>query len=129
MDRAAPALEFDRCAPWIAAALDNQTDRTGFTTHTLADVLAQIEAGEAQLWGFDRSAAVTEIIEYPQAKVLHFWLCGGEWTDLETHLADVSAWGKARGCEYATTAGRRGWDRIMARHGYRPFASVCGREL
>lgn len=121
--------EWERCRPWIEAALANQAKRTGFKTHEIEDVEAQIEREQAQLWAFQQSAAVTEIIAHPQATVLHLWLCGGRWADLERHLDEVLAWGRAQGCEWATTAGRKGWSRVMEKHGFAPVADVCGRTI
>lgn len=121
--------EWERCAPWIQAALDNQTERTGLTTHLLGDVRTQVERGEAQFWPFEKSAAVTEIIDHPQLRQFHLWLCGGSWRDLEQHLDRVLAWAKAEGCEWTTTAGRVGWKRVMAKHGFDLIAEVCGRRI
>jgi len=121
--------DWERCAPWIQAALDNQTDRTGLTTHLIGDVFDQVRRGDAQFWPFERSAAVTELIDHPQTRQLHLWLCGGEWADLESHLSEVIDWGRAEGCEWVTTAGRPGWKRVMARHGFGPVAEICGRRI
>lgn len=121
--------EWERCRPWIEAALDNLATRTGLVTHTSQDVWDQIERTEAQFWPFERSAAVTEIIEHPRAKIFHIWLCGGEWTDLEANLDEALEWGRSRGCQWATTAGRVGWKRVMAGHGFDLVAEVCGRQI
>lgn len=108
----------------IAKALEHQQ------THDLADVEAMIDSGEAQLWLGDRSAAVTEIIVYPRLKVLHLWLCGGDLAEIvETMLPRAEKWAKAKGCSRLTTGGRKGWDRVMSKHGFAPIASVCAKDI
>lgn len=99
-------------------------------THTLDDVLAMIEAKDAQLWLGENSAAVTEIIQYPRAKALHLWLCGGDMKEItDQMLPKAEAFARAEGCTKLTTGGRKGWDRVMSRHGFTPVASICAKDL
>lgn len=108
----------------IGAALEYQY------THALEDVEKMVADGDAQLWLGERSAAVTEVIEFPRAKVCHMWLCGGDLDEIvEIMLPKAEAWAKKNGCTHATTAGRLGWNRVMNKHGYTPVASVCAKEL
>ena len=51
-------------------------------THTLDDVKEAIDAGRAELWPLNHSALVTEVVEYPQRKVLRVWLAGGNLHEL-----------------------------------------------
>lgn len=99
-------------------------------THDLADVERMINDGEAVLWLGENSAAVTEIIEYPKAKSLHLWLCGGDMDEITGHmLAKAESYAKEKGCTKMTTGGRKGWDRVMSKHGFTPIASVCAKDL
>lgn len=121
--------EWERCRPWVEAALENQAKRSGFVTHTADDVRDQIDRDEARLWPFPDAAAVTEIVDYPQTRVLHLWLCAGSWAQMEAALPTVLEYGRDMGCRWATTAGRVGWRRIMEKHGFKPIAEICGRAL
>lgn len=99
-------------------------------THTLADVERMVENREAQLWTGENSAAVTEIIQYPQIRVLHLWLCGGDMDEITNQmLPRAEAFARSEGCSRMTTAGRKGWDRVMSKHGFSPVASVCAKDL
>lgn len=99
-------------------------------THTIEDVERMIHDREAQLWLGENSAAVTEIIQYPRAKALHLWLCGGDLKEItELMLPKAEAFARAEGCTKLTTGGRKGWDRVMSKHGFAPVASVCAKEL
>ena len=99
-------------------------------THSIEDVERMVETGEAQLWQGQKSAAVTEIIQFPRVKVLHLWLCGGDLREItEDMLPQAEAFARVEGCTRLTTAGRIGWDRVMGKHGFTPIASVCAKDL
>lgn len=99
-------------------------------THDIEDVERMVAEGEAQLWLGQKSAAVTEIVQFPRCKTLHLWLCGGDLREItEDMLPKAEAFARAEGCTRLTTAGRIGWDRVMKTHGFTPAASVCAKEL
>lgn len=99
-------------------------------THSIEDVERMVDEGDAQLWLGQKSAAVTEIVQFPQCKTLHLWLCGGDLREItEEMLPRAEAFARAEGCNRLTTAGRIGWDRVMNKHGFTPVASVCAKDL
>lgn len=111
---------------WIESALEK-----GDGTHTMGDVVAGIIEGDYQLWASDRSACVTEIIDYPRRKALCFWLAGGDLDDLMRNIEpDARAWGERQGCDlflgYAID--RPGWSRALQRYGYAPGWRVFRRS-
>lgn len=117
--------EWARCSPWIEAALEY-----GLGTHTLDDVRRIVGEGHAQFWPGRSGAIVTEIQVYPQGKVLHFWLAGGDFDELVQRLRPaIEAWGRAMGCTRSTITGRPGWLRAMKPHGYAPQWATCMKEL
>lgn len=117
--------EWARCLPWLEAA-----NAYGLGTHDMADVKAAIALGEAQFWPGQRSAVVTEFHEFPRLKVLHFWLCGGDLDELIGAMRpEIETWGARQGCTRFTTAGRSGWQRVMAAHGYRPQWHICAKDI
>lgn len=79
--------------------------------YTIDDVEEAIVTGRMRLWPGEKSAVVTEIGEYPQGKVLHYFLAAGDLTELARMEAPIVAWAKAQGCVRATLVGRRGWAR------------------
>lgn len=110
--------EWDRCAPWIEAALSE-----GAGTHTIDDVIEGLRSGDYQFWPGARSACVTEIIEYPRRKALCFWLAGGDLGDMMRNIEPVArAWGEGQGCTlfFGNAVYRPGWERALQRYGYAP---------
>lgn len=119
------ASEWGRCSHWIAAALEHSGG-----SHHIEDVRLMCETGEARFIPGERSAAVVEVIEYPRLNRLHLWLNGGDMDELVNVLLPIAeAWGRENGCTQVTTAGRPGWDRVMAPFGFKPAARICMKEL
>jgi hypothetical protein len=123
MDRAL-IPDWERCRPFVADAL-----AYSHGTHSIGDVEAAIAAGEATFWPGQGSAMVTEILDLPGAKVLHFWLCGGDLDELQRMRAFIEGVGQAQGCTKASTAGRRGWSRVLKDDGYDFGWEVCVKDL
>ena len=115
--------EWSRCAPWIEGAL-----RYSFGTHSLNDVFDDIENNRATLWPFEKSAVVTQIVEYPQLAVLSFWLAGGNMKDMLQHEPGIVEWGRLHGCTRFSVPGRKGWSRAMAFLGYKPMHYIASKD-
>ena len=118
-------ITFERARPFLQKALDHAGN-----THTLEDVEAALAKGLVQWWPGENSAAVTEIIQYPQQRALHFWLAGGNLSELESMYPAAEAWGREHGCTVATTSGRPGWERtFLRREGWQPRTVVMMKAL
>jgi hypothetical protein len=98
-------------------------------THSVADVCALVERGDAHLWIGKRCVIVTEFFVAPRLKALNFWLLGGDLKELLAMAAAVEAWAKQCGCTHAFGAGRKEWGRVLRRHGYRPTHVTFEKEL
>jgi hypothetical protein len=114
----------EHCRKWIEDALEYSGG-----THTFEDVTQSILSGRMQLWPAERACAVTEIVVYPKKRVLHVFLAGGEMGQIIDMVSSANAWGKAQGCTSMTIAGRKGWERVLAKHGYKPVMTVLEREI
>lgn len=118
-------ITLEEARPFLQKALD-----LAGNTHTLEDVGAMIEAGRLQWWPGVTSAIITEIIEYPQQKALHFFLAGGNLAELEVMYPAVEEWGRQQGCTAASTSGRPGWERtFLKREGWKARTVVMTKEL
>lgn len=113
------ADEWQRCRPWIEAALA----RCG-GTHELGDVEAELAGGHAQFWPGARGAAVTRIAEFPRAKLFNIWLAGGELEELLAMLPTWRRFAAFHGCKAMTITGRDGWRRALKNLGWEARA-VC----
>jgi len=102
----------------------------GGNSYTIADIEELITTGKAQFWPGETSCIVTEIIEYPRTKDLHFFLAGGNLEELEAMIPPILDWGRANGCTRATLTGRRGWERSFLRDtGWKAKLTVMEREI
>lgn len=101
-------MDLEQARPYIQAAL-----RYAQGSPTFDDVVAAVAAGEMQFWPGISSAIITEIIAYPQYRVLNFFLAGGNRTELEEMYPPIERWGVAKGCARAAMLGRKGWDRTF----------------
>ena len=98
-------------------------------THTIHDVLDQCQEGKARMWHREGAVIVTEVYEYPQTKVIHFWLAGGELKSVIALSREVLDWARANGCKRATLAGRKGWTKALASEAWHPELVLMGKEL
>lgn len=94
---------------------------------TLDDVRATILAGNATLWPLERSAVVTEILEYPAKRVLRIWLAGGELSELLAFLPAADNYAHECGCSAIEIDGRKGWARVLP--GYTEARVVLTKEI
>jgi hypothetical protein len=117
--------DWARCAAWLDAALAHAG-----RTHSLADVRALIEAGEARLFAGRDGALVAALEQDPGERRLLIWLAGGARRELEDELLPLAeAWGRALGCRRALVIGRAGWERTLKTKGYAPLARLIAKDL
>ena len=90
-----------------------------------------VSEGRLQYWPGSNSVVVTEIIEYPQKRTLHFFLAAGNVAELEVMYPVIEEWGRVQGCTAATLSGRHGWERsfLAKREGWKPKLVVMMKEL
>lgn len=119
-----PFDELLRCRGWIEAALEYSGG-----THTFKDVVDGIASGRMQLWPARNSCVVTEIVVYPQKKVLNVFLGGGELEELAGMHGDVIKWARAQGCTAVSISGRKGWERAFRRYGWQPLHVTLTKEI
>ena len=117
--------DFERCRKYLEAALEHAGG-----THTIDDVRAGIEDGRLQLWPGVHSAIVTELLQHPRQRILHFFLAGGSLEELQAMTPPILDWGRTQGCSRAALFGRPGWSRsFLTKEGWRPTAVVMEKVL
>lgn len=117
----AAAEEWRRCRQWIESALEYCHG-----THTIEDVEAGIAAGHFLFWPAEKSAAVTEVHNYPRARFFHVFLAGGDLDELRSMVPMWQALAHANGCTRITLCGRRGWERALKQQGWKADLVVLG---
>ena len=99
-------------------------------THTVEDVRAQLDRGEAQLWETEDATIVSEILRYPRVREVRLWLAAGELEAVLGLARAVVKWAKDEmGCERATVYGRKGWQKYAEREGWTPSMVLYSREI
>ncbi len=118
-------VDFDRVSKYIEAAL-----AYGHEQLTLDEVRDFVRTGKYQLWAGVSSVIVTELVDYPRERVLHFTLAGGNQPELRAMLDPILAWGKSKGATRATLLGRLGWQRsFLPQVGWKTTRVVMERSL
>lgn len=111
-----------------AAALDEALAHAG-RTHGLEDVFDMLSRGEARCFAGERSVMVTQITDYPRARVHQLWLAGGDLVEIRDVLVPRAvAWGEAQGCDRTWVIGRPGWERELKEQGFAPAARLLVKE-
>lgn len=116
--------ELIRCKEWIESALD-----VGGKTHSFKDIVDGVLSGHMQLWGGENGCAVTEIVVYPNKKVLHVFLAGGKLEQITDMESDAVKWAKAQGCDGMSLSGRKGWVKALKNYDWKPQQVVLTKEF
>lgn len=115
----AVAAEWARCRHWLAPALCD---------HTEAELIAELAAGRAQIWGAREGALVTQLL-IADEPLVHVLLGGGALRALLALQPGVEAWGRAQGARALWIHGRPGWARALRGAGFVAVGSELRRAL
>ncbi len=116
--------EIMRCQDWIMSALSK-----GGNTHDFVDIVDGIISGHMQLWPGKEGCAVSEIVVYPNRKVLHVFLAAGKLEQITNMHEDAIKWGKMQGCDSMTLSGRAGWKKVLEDKGWKQIQIVLAKEF
>ena len=99
--------------------------------YTLEDVWQAIATQKAQLWYGNTSVIVTEIVETPQLRSMHFFLAAGNLDEIQAMYPLIEQYAALENCSRLTMAGRPGWERsfLTREHGWKPQHTVFAKEL
>lgn len=115
---------FERCWPWLEAALDAYPVRT----HNKEHLLEELKAGSAQLWPTENSCCVTELKTYKTGiQAIGFWLAGGSMNECLATYRKVEKHARENGVHVLTIVGREGWLRTLP--GFKKAATIMLKEL
>jgi hypothetical protein len=113
--------------PFIKDYLKGAADYT-HGRYTVEDIHNDITSGNKQLWvTYEGSkiygAVVTEILNYPQKKVLVLHFTGGIEFDKwhKAILESLKLFAKQQQCDAIEFCGRNGWTKLFKQDGYKPI--------
>ena len=98
-------------------------------------VLEKIKTQDMQLWVIAESAIlgamVTEILIYPNRKILRVVTLGGEgWDNWGSEIVEtLDSYAKYVGATGIEFVGRKGWSKKLAQHGYSTRCAYFQKEL
>jgi hypothetical protein len=103
--------------------------REGGDTHTLGDIIAEIDAGNMQSFVVGNSWAVTCILDTPRRRVLEIFMAVGVWADMPELHRQVTEFAKEHGVTLIRAFGRRGWLKTGKAHGWAANQYVFTKEI
>lgn len=116
---------FIRLTPLLQSALDE-----GNNTHSLDDIWIGLDKGLYQIWPGEDFVAITEVVQYPQKKVLFFFLMAGKMKHLLDHIQQAEQVAQDLGCSSLMFNGRLGFLRSPLRQaGFNPVWVTMEKEL
>ena len=109
------ASEWARCRHFIEAALARSPG-----LENIEDVERAIAEGRYQFWPGENCAAVTEIADFARTRMLVVLHGGGDLAELIDQMEPaLCAFARAAGCDGIMGLGRKGWERVCEKRGYR----------
>jgi hypothetical protein len=119
------AQEFDSVASEIERAL--AYDPHG---NTLADIRRMVLEGSMQLWTGEGFVGVTEVVSYPNMKVVVVCLAAGKKEAVVQAYHDkIHPFAKVIGARGVEILGRAGWARVLDKHGFRQSSVTLFKEV
>ena len=108
----------------FAGALDSRT-------HKIEWVDAQVWSGHFHVWGEQSACLLTSIKQFPTgAFEVHVEIAAGDMgTLVGKTIREVEMWAREIGALFVTIASRKGWEKIMAPHGYGHWQTELRKEL
>ncbi len=115
---------FDDSAHYLQPAVDR-----GIGGMTLEDYKERVMLGDMQLWCNEGFAAVTEVINYPQSRVVVIHLAGGALEPLLGAAGELDQFARMVGATGIEIVGRKGWAKVLKEQGYQEIAVHLYREV
>ena len=122
------SAELKRCRGWIENALAQNGK-----THSFEDIVRELIEKRMQFWSGQNGCAITEIIKYPNDKEMNVFLYGGKIgsgiKQLEMMKGSLFQFGRDNGCTKISITGRRGWKKVLDKHGFKNTFITMERAL
>jgi hypothetical protein len=87
-------------------------------SHSFDDVVRMTMGGKLMMFTYPDAFMLMEVVEYPQFKIWHCFLAGGDKDAITTTEPQHGAIALAMGCKYIGFSGRKGWDHEAAKRGW-----------
>jgi hypothetical protein len=100
---------------WLQPRLEAALLRAGSTHDWVRDVVPRLCDGRAQWHSTPdgRGCIVTELLDYPNYKVVNYWLAAGELHACRSLVPGIEDWARGEHCVRAIGLGRPGFRRVL----------------
>ena len=120
-----PPQYIDSCWGKVEGFIEKAAKYT-YGRYTVSNIYDLVKEEDYQLWvayddGVFKGAVVTNILTYPQRKLLGMQFCGGDELKLwkEPMLELLKRFGMESGCDGIESTGRPGWAKVFKEDGYK----------
>ncbi|CAB4124564.1 hypothetical protein UFOVP62_12 [uncultured Caudovirales phage] len=103
--------------------------RNGGDCYSWEDVREALLLGKFQLFWNEHGVCITEIKTTPRKRYLHCFVVAGEMPGVMELQDQVIQHALTSSCEFMTTAGRVGWERVLPKFGWRKTQAVMRYDL
>ena len=88
-------------------------------THLWEDIVEAVEEKDMFFWPGKRSAAITEVLDFPRKRCMHIFLAAGDMDELKEMEPCFVEFAKHFECDFVSLSGRAGWQRSLKDMGYK----------
>lgn len=115
----------------LVAKLEEALERGGGTHNFMRDIVPHLAQGTGryQLWHRNGGAIVTELIDFPNFRVVNYFLVAGELPSVLAMQPEIDAWARTNGATRAVADGRLGWKRALEPYGWKQRSVGLYRDL
>jgi hypothetical protein len=114
---------------FILPRLEAALARCGHTHDFRRDVVPMLMSGRAQWWQQGEGVVVTELQDFPNFKLINYWLVAGRLGDCLQLQDEIDRWARMQGCARAVATGRLGWVRVLPKYGWKPYGIAFAKDL
>lgn len=87
-------------------------------SHDFVHIVKGVINGDLILWPTENSAIVTEFHTFPNKRMLHIFIAGGDLSEIKHLHDDVVKFAKEMGCAGLSLTGRPGWVKALSDLGF-----------
>ena len=80
-------------------------------THTMESLQKKLNDNSAKLFNNNSALIITQLLQYPLARVTHIWMGAGDLNGIKSLLPEVENYAKEMDCSRLEFSGREGWKR------------------
>ena len=88
-------------------------------THLWEDIVEAVEEKDMFFWPGKRSAAITEVLDFPRKRCMHIFLAAGDMEELKEMEPCFVEFAKHFECDFVSLSGRARWQRSLKDMGYK----------